>query len=59
MEEVKNTAQIGDATIRYRVFGEGKPLLLINGKGENVDTWGEGLLRRLFERFQVITFNHR
>ena len=46
---------IAGRRVRFRVQGEGSPVLLINGLGANVATWSP-LLGQL-EGFQVITFD--
>ncbi|MFP5218264.1 MAG: alpha/beta fold hydrolase, partial [Actinomycetes bacterium] len=37
---------VGDATVRVATWGQGPPLLLLNGIGGNVEMW-EPLARRL------------
>ena len=48
-------ATIAGRRVRFRVQGEGSPVLLINGLGGNVATWSP-LLERL-HGFEVITFD--
>lgn len=59
MNETRAEAKINDINIHYRVYGEGEPLLLIMGLGGNADWWHERFLKRLAERFQVVTFDNR
>ena len=53
------TARIGDISIAYRVFGEGDPVLLINGFASGMDTWNPPVLASLAEDFRVIVFDNR
>ena len=53
--DVERYVTILGRPVRIRVRGEGRPLLLINGLGANVSTWGS-LLKQL-DGFQVISFD--
>ena len=53
------TAAIGDITLAYRVFGEGDPVLLINGFASGMDTWNPPVLAALAEEFRVVVFDNR
>jgi len=53
------TAAIGDIMLAYRVFGEGDPVLLINGFASGMDTWNPPVLASLAEEFRVIIFDNR
>ena len=52
---VERFVDVSGRSVRVRVQGEGRPLLLINGLGANVSMWAT-LLKQL-EGFQVITFD--
>ena len=46
--------------IRYRVFGQGAPVILIHGFGESLERWeSAGVVRVLAPHFQVITVDVR
>lgn len=38
---------VGDIDIAYKIFGKGKPLLLIAGSGANMDMWDPTVLKQL------------
>ena len=46
--------------IRYQVFGQGRPVILIHGFGESLETWQRrGVVRTLSPHFQVIAIDIR
>jgi hypothetical protein len=51
------TAQAGDLTIGYRIYGEDPPLLLILGVGGTEDNWDPSFVARLATQYEVITFD--
>jgi pimeloyl-ACP methyl ester carboxylesterase len=51
--------QVGDAQLSFERSGEGPPLLLIMGLSGTLRHWGEPLLERLREHFDVIVYDHR
>ncbi|SDW11368.1 Pimeloyl-ACP methyl ester carboxylesterase [Alicyclobacillus hesperidum] len=52
-------ADLGAVDLYYEVHGEGQPLILIMGLGGNADWWGDGFVRRLAAKRQVIAFDNR
>jgi alpha/beta hydrolase fold len=51
--------QVGDIDIAYKVFGNGKPLLLIAGSGATMDMWDPIVLKQLSANHNVIIFDNR
>lgn len=49
----------GEIELGYERSGEGPPLLLIMGMSGTLMHWGEPLLSRLREHFDVIVYDHR
>lgn len=46
--------------IRYRVWGQGQPVVLIHGFGESLENWDQrGVVRTLSAHFQVIAMDVR
>lgn len=45
--------------IEYYRFGEGDPIVLINGYGNNVSSWNRHFLNELSRQHEVIIFNNR
>ena len=50
---------VGDIDIAYRMFGNGKPILLINGFSAPLDFWDPILLGNLASNHTVIVFDNR
>lgn len=50
---------VGDIDIAYRMFGNGKPVLLINGIAAPLDFWDPILLGSLASNHTVIVFDNR
>jgi len=59
MKATTAEVKVNDINMHYRVYGGGKPLLLIMGLGGNADWWNEDFLRPLAERYLVVTFDNR
>ena len=51
--------RVGDIDIAYKTFGEGDPIILINGYSFNMDSWDPTLLETLSANHTVIVFNNR
>ncbi|MBS4056671.1 MAG: alpha/beta hydrolase [Bacteroidales bacterium] len=52
-------AEISGATIAYKVYGKGEPLLLCTGYATNMDLWSGDVIDILQQRYQVIVFDYR
>src|SRR5215212_6949083 len=53
-------AQVGDINIAYKMFGQGKPILLISGTSQTKDAWEPTLLSNLAAtNHTVIVFDNR
>ena len=50
---------MGDIDIAYKIFGKGKPLLLIPGFSMTMDMWDPNMLTRLSLNHTVIVFDNR
>lgn len=50
---------VGDIDIAYKTFGNGKPVLLINGFSAPLDFWDPVLLATLASNHKVIVFDNR
>jgi len=50
---------VGDIDINYKIFGKGKPLLLISGSGNVMDVWPIHFLQELSKLHKVIIFDNR
>lgn len=50
---------VGDIDIAYKMFGNGKPVLLINGFSAPLDFWNPILLANLTSNHTVIVFDNR
>jgi pimeloyl-ACP methyl ester carboxylesterase len=50
---------VGDIDIAYKMFGNGKPVLLINGFSAPLDFWDPILLAKLASNHTVIVFDNR
>ena len=51
--------KVGDIDIAYKVFGKGKPLLLIPGFSMTMDMWDLNVLNRLSSNHTIIVFDNR
>jgi pimeloyl-ACP methyl ester carboxylesterase len=51
--------RVGDIDIAYKIFGNGDPVLLINGYSAPMDFWDPDLLSKLASNYTVIVFNNR
>jgi len=50
---------VGDITIAYRIYGHGKPLILIGGYGSTMKVWGKLFLSYLTSHYRIIIFDNR
>lgn len=55
----EGAVRVPGASLAYRVYGHGRPLLLITGYGATMDTWPEALLEDLSRSREVIVFDNR
>ncbi len=53
------TARVDDIEVAYKDFGQGEPLILINGYGATMDLWPPGLLSNLSSKKRVVIFDNR
>jgi pimeloyl-ACP methyl ester carboxylesterase len=51
--------RVGDIDIAYKIFGKGKPLLLIPGFSTTMDMWDPNMLNRLSSNHTIIIFDNR
>jgi len=51
--------KVGDIDVAYKIFGKGKPLLLIAGSGASMDMWDPTVLKQLSANHTVIIFDNR
>jgi len=51
--------KVGDIDVAYKIFGKGKPLLLIAGSGASMDMWDPTVLKLLSINHTVIIFDNR
>ena len=51
--------RVGDIDIAYKIFGKGKPLLLIPGFSMTMDMWDPNMLIRLSSNHTIIVFDNR
>lgn len=49
---------INNATIAFYRFGHGKPLVLINGHGDNMSMWHPVFLKNLSKNREIIIFDY-
>ncbi|HET7285419.1 MAG TPA: alpha/beta hydrolase, partial [Nitrososphaeraceae archaeon] len=49
----------GDIDIAYKIFGKGKPLLLIPGFSATMDVWDPVMLYKLSSNHTIIIFDNR
>jgi hypothetical protein len=50
--------RVGDIDIAYKIFGKGKPLLLIPGFSMTMDMWDPNMLNKLSSNHTIIAFLH-
>jgi alpha-beta hydrolase superfamily lysophospholipase len=50
---------VGDIDVAYKMFGNGDPILLIQGLGGSMDSWEPSTLKELSSNHTVIIFNNR
>ena len=50
--------RVGDIDIAYKIFGEGKPLILIPGFSMTMDMWDPNMLNRLSSNHTIIIFDN-
>jgi pimeloyl-ACP methyl ester carboxylesterase len=53
------TITLNDITLGYRCFGDGPPLLLVNGFCSTMDMWNPRVLEKLSGQYRVIVFDNR
>ncbi|HEX6029420.1 MAG TPA: alpha/beta hydrolase [Nitrososphaeraceae archaeon] len=51
--------KVGDIDIAYKIFGKGKPLLLIPGFSMTMDMWDPNVLNRLSSNHTIIVIDNR
>ena len=51
--------RVGDIDIAYKIFGKGKPMLLVPGFSMTMDMWDPNMLNRLSSNHTVIVFDNR
>jgi pimeloyl-ACP methyl ester carboxylesterase len=51
--------RVGDIDIAYKMFGKGKPLLLIPGFSMTIDMWDPNVLNRLSSNHTLVVFDNR
>jgi pimeloyl-ACP methyl ester carboxylesterase len=51
--------KVGDIDIAYKIFGKGKPLLLIPGFSMTMDMWDPNVLNGLSSNHTIIVFDNR
>lgn len=54
----EKSVKIGDTTISYYRFGQGKPLVLVTGHGDTMMDWHPDMLRLLQKDREVIIFDY-
>lgn len=52
-------AEISNAKIAYKTFGEGDPLVMCIGYASNMDSWSTEVIEMLEEKYMVIVFDYR
>lgn len=52
-------AEVNGASLGYREYGAGEPLLLICGFGATMDNWNSTFIDLLASHYHVYTFDHR
>lgn len=56
--ELKHAAINERVTIAYYRFGQGKPLLMVNGHGDNMAMWHPQMLQQLAKKREIIIFDY-
>ncbi|HET6799489.1 MAG TPA: alpha/beta hydrolase [Nitrososphaeraceae archaeon] len=51
--------RVSDIDVAYKIFGKGKPLLLIPGFSMTMDMWDPNMLNRLSSNHTVLVFDNR
>jgi pimeloyl-ACP methyl ester carboxylesterase len=51
--------RVSDIDVAYKIFGKGKPLLLIPGFSMTMDMWDPNMLKRLSSNHTVLVFDNR
>ena len=51
--------KVNDIQIYYEVHGEGFPLVMIAGAGDNLDYWDPRLIEELSRKFKLVMFDNR
>jgi pimeloyl-ACP methyl ester carboxylesterase len=51
--------KVNDIQVYYEVKGEGFPLVMITGRGENLDSWDPRLVKELSRKFKLVMFDNR
>src|ERR687898_2059842 len=51
--------RVGDIDIAYKIFGKGKPMLLIPGFSMTMDMWDPNMLNRLSSNHTIMVFDNR
>jgi pimeloyl-ACP methyl ester carboxylesterase len=51
--------KVNDIQIYYEIKGEGFPLVMIMGLGENLDGWNPRLVEELSRKFKLVMFDNR
>ena len=61
--DIQNTpmkkVHVGDIDVGYKMFGNGEPLLVLNGAGQTMNDWPPSLLKVLSSNHTVIMFDAR
>lgn len=52
-------AEINNAKIAYKIYGEGEPLIMCIGYATNMDLWSTEAINIFQEKYQVIVFDYR
>ena len=50
---------VGDIDVAYKMFGKGKPIILIGGVPLVMDAWQPSMLQELASNHTVIIFDNR
>lgn len=52
-------AEITNAKIAYKIYGEGEPLVMCMGYASNMDSWSTKVIEMLEQEYKVIVFDYR
>ncbi len=52
------TARVNDITVNYEIYGEGQPLILINGLADDLSSWAFQV-QEFAKHYQTIVFDNR